>query len=488
MFKKHRFAANQRFFLLTSALTVLSAAFFSAYPDTRNITTMQLVKDMGLGLNLGNTFEAVIVCDPGDQGCENWVNGMETLETGWGSPVITEAMIKGYANAGFKTVRIPVAWSNKMTGNYSGGNYTISPALLNRVATVVNYVLDNGMYAIVNIHWDGGWWENFPTDSAECMKKYMSIWTQVSNHFKDYSDYLVFESLNEEGVWQKVWNRYDNSGNKARAFGLLNAINQTFTNLIRSSSGNNPERHLLIAGYATDINLTCDAAFQMPTDPKNRRAVSVHYYDPFGFTHLSQNESWADMLDTWGTQSDYSELNDYMNKMKTNFVDKGIPVIIGEYGFACSERVRQQSEIRKYTLAVADASYSRNMCPVLWDVQFSDNQTFYYYNRKTASFVDQALVTGFKAIVPTTAAGDKIHSGKAAAQRPQVAVRGRTLSVSSFGTDVTVRMIDVKGKVRANFRANRNASFSVGKIPAGRYLIEVKSAGLTQRAAAVILK
>jgi len=362
------------------------------------MTTMAVVKDMGLGINIGNTFEAVIVCDPGDQGCENWVNGMETLETSWGSPAITEAMIRGYANAGFKTIRIPVAWSNKMAGDEKNGTYTISPALLNRVQEVVGWVLGNGMYAIVNIHYDGGWWENFPADSAECMKKYKRVWEQVSNRFKDHSGYLIFESLNEEGVWQDVWNRHNNSGNKARAYGLLNAINQEFTTLVRASGGNNANRHLLIAGYATDINLTSDPMFEMPADPQNHQAVSVHYYDPFGFTHLTQNESWAQMRLTWGTTADYDELNGYMNTLKTTFVENGIPIIVGEYGVAAPNR--SESEIRKYTLAVAEAIYERNMCPVLWDVQLNDGETQYYYNRKAnpPSLVDQLLVAGFKEI------------------------------------------------------------------------------------------
>ena len=493
MSKNYRVTRNPRLLLFAAALAVVSTV---SAADTRDITTMALVRDMGLGINLGNTFDAVIVCDQGDQGCENWVNGMATLETSWGSPAITEAMIKGYADAGFKTVRVPVAWSNKMTGDAHNGTYTISPALLNRIQEIVDWVLGNGMYAIVNIHWDGGWWENFPTDSAECMRKYARIWEQVGGHFKDYSDYLVFESLNEEGVWQSVWNQYNNTGNKARAFGLLNAINQTFTNLIRNSGGNNADRHLLIAGYATNIDHTCDPAFIMPTDPKNRCAVSVHYYDPFGFTHLEQNESWAQMRLTWGTPADYDDLNSYMDKMKTNFVDKGIPVIIGEYGFAYSNytskpsALRPQSEIRKYTLAVAEAIYSRNMCPVLWDVQLKTDgsETLYYYNRQTASFVDPDLVTGFKAIAPTTAVRDKFSGGKAAVQRPSVAVRGRTLSVSSFDTDVNVRMIDVKGKVRARFRASGSGSFSIDKIPAGRYLIEVRGAGIGKVTSAIIVK
>jgi len=321
--------------VMTAALCVVGILSSGAYSaDMRNISTMALVKDMGLGINLGNTMEAVIVCESGDAGCVDWVNGMATLETSWGSPAITNTMIKGYADAGIKTVRIPVAWSNKMTGNSSGGNYTINAALLNRVEELVNYVHNNGMYAIVNIHWDGGWWEKFPTDSAECMKKYTRIWSQISERFKNYDDYLMFESLNEEGVWQSEWNQYDNSGNKARAYGLLNAINQTFVNLVRASGGNNGERHLLIAGYATNIDRTCDPAFKMPSDPKNRCAVSVHYYDPFGFTHIDRDGDWTPYLATWGTQADINALNSEMDKMKVAFVDNGIPVIIGEYGFA----------------------------------------------------------------------------------------------------------------------------------------------------------
>jgi len=384
---------------LVGTLLLVSAALW-AQTNPLNMTTMQVVKDMGLGINLGNTMEAIIVCDPGDNGCENWVNSMETLETSWGSPTITKNIIKGYADAGFKTMRIPVSWSNKMTDNY-----TISPALLNRVEQIVNWVLENNMYAIVNIHYDGGWWEKFPTDSAECMKKYKRIWTQVSERFKDHSGYLILESLNEEGVWQDVWNRYNNTGDKTRAYNMLNTINQQFTSLVRTSGGNNGTRHLLIAGYATDINNTIDAAFKMPDDPQNHQAVSVHYYDPFGFTHINKTDDWTPLLETWGTQADKDVLNGYMDKLKTNFVDKDIPVIVGEYGFAAKPtKTRNTDQIRNYTVTVAKAIYSRDMCPVLWDTQLGDDDTQYYYNRKTnpPAFVDPQLVTELKAILPSS--------------------------------------------------------------------------------------
>jgi endoglucanase len=396
-------------------ILVFASVALWAQNNPLNITTAQAVKDMGLGINIGNTMEATIVCDPGDSGCENWVNGMATLETSWGSPSITNAMIKGYADAGFKAVRIPVAWSNKMSGNNAGGNYTISAALIDRIEEIVNYVINNNMYAIVNIHWDGGWWKNFPPDSAECMKKYKRIWTQISERFKNHSGYLVFESLNEEGVWDDVWNPYNNNGSKTRAYGLLNAINQEFTNLVRGSGGNNANRHLLIAGYATNIDRTIDAEFKMPTDSKNRTAVSVHYYDPFGFTHIDKDGDWTPYLTTWGAQSDIDALNAEMDKMKTNFVDKGIPVIIGEYGFASKlddGRGRTQEQVRNYTLKVAEAIYTRDMCPVLWDVQLNpDNgEVIYYYNRKSnpPAFADQQLVAGFKNIIEVSSPSNAI--------------------------------------------------------------------------------
>ena len=129
-------------------------------------TTAELVSDMGLGINLGNTLEA----------CGDWIQGdsVTSYETAWGSPVVTEEMIAGYAKAGFQTVRIPVAWSNLMAEDY-----TIAPELLERVETVVQYVLDNDMYAIVNLHWDGGWIAGFSTDFDTCMEKYTRIWATI---------------------------------------------------------------------------------------------------------------------------------------------------------------------------------------------------------------------------------------------------------------------------------------------------------------------
>jgi endoglucanase len=263
------------------------------------------------------------------------------------------------------------------------------------------------MYAVINLHWDGGWTEHFPTNYDECIKRYKRIWEQVAEYFKDYGDHLLFESQNEELGWgEPHWNPWGgNSGTnlegKTKIYGIVNNINQTFVDIIRASGGNNAKRHLIIAGYNTNIDRTVDPLYKMPTDPENRLAVKVHYYDPFGFTHtkVGENPSWAPFRDTWGTPADYTQLNNEMNKMKTNFIDKGIPVVIGEYGMAVQGRTQEQ--INNYTLAVTEAMYSRGMLPMLWCIQLQTNQLNYYYNRRDQKMTDPILEAGLKTIAET---------------------------------------------------------------------------------------
>ena len=346
----------------------------------RDITTMELVKEMGVGINLGNTFESA----------GSWIapTGVTSYETGWGSPIITREMITGYAECGFGVLRVPVAWSNMM-----GEDYTIDATYLARVKQVVGWALEDGMYVILNIHWDGGWWTDFANDDkkAECMYKYERIWIQLTEAFNnEYGDHLMFESLNEEGGWESIWNRYSNQGDKEKSFNLLNEINQKFVDIVRASGGNNAERHLLIAGYNTDFDLTCDPLYKMPNDPKNRCAVSVHYYTPSTFAILEADADWGKARTEWGTDADYAELNKYMTMMKETYIDKGIPVIVGEFG--CSTSNKTPEMVRLYLTSVCEAAYDNGLCPVLWDI------TDVFYNREEAKFIDPELLEGLMAV------------------------------------------------------------------------------------------
>lgn len=341
--------------------------------ETPESSTMEYVQSLGIGINLGNTFEA----------CGSWIKGnsVSDYETAWGSPKITKRIIQGYADAGFGVVRIPVAWSNMMDENY-----VISDEYIDRVKEVTKWVVDCGMKAIVNIHWDGGWWEQFPYDEEECMRKYEAIWTQLCEAFGDFGLEVMFEALNEEGCWDSLWNRYGwgEQPGKAEAYALLGRINQKFVDTVRASGGNNATRHLLIAGYATDVENTCDEMFVLPNDPAGRYAVSVHYYTPSTFAIIEEDASWGKARSTWGTEDDYAELERLMDMLEETFIKNGIPVIVGEYG--CAQGNKTPEMVRLYVTSICQAVYQRGMCPVLWDTTGS------FYDRTACEFFDSELL------------------------------------------------------------------------------------------------
>lgn len=359
------------------AFSALSASSFTINADSsgimRDISTMELVRDMGIGINLGNTMES----------CGDWIGQwgdgtVSSYETAWGSPVITQNMIQGYADEGFGVLRIPVAWSNMM-----GDNYTINSQYMSRIQELVDWTLEADMYAIINIHYDNGWVNSFPDNKDESMKRYTRMWEQICGGFENYGDHLIFESQNEELGWESLWNPWGGTDGKAESYALVNEINQKFVDIVRNSGGNNEERHLLISGYNTSIERTCDPLFKMPDDPMNRCAVSVHYYTPASFAILEEDADWGTAISTWGTEADFSELYQQMDMMKTTFIDKGIPVIIGEYG--CPIKNKEPDSVRLFLSSVCKEAYERQLCPIMWDI--TGNQ----YNRDTCELNDKEL-------------------------------------------------------------------------------------------------
>ena len=294
----------------------------------RNITSQQLVEDMTFGWNLGNTLDVCQADRDGDGKINEHVEAGEKVdETLWGNPKATKELFTSLKKNGVNAVRIPVTWRDHMD---SDGN--IDREWMDRVQQVVDYAYSQGMYVIINVHHDGGGdpkfgaWiiEESQKDYNTFLKKYKNIWKQIAERFKNYSDYLIFESMNEVG-FDTLYNK-----NKADAYNLINKINQDFVDIIRATGGNNAKRHLLIAGYYTDIERTCDSLYKMPDDKAGRCILSVHYYTPWDFCT-------CDRKHTWGTNSEVRQMETLIGKMKKNFVDKGIPVIIGEYAASGSD-------------------------------------------------------------------------------------------------------------------------------------------------------
>lgn len=352
------------------------------------LTALEATRLMGNGINLGNTLEA----------CDNNV-GIKTntplsYETHWGQPKTTQAMIDGMKAAGFDTIRIPVAWMTNATHLYEG-DYTIDADYMDRVEEVVRYARKAGMYVIVNDHWDGGWYGMFGSESAEtralAMEAYKGMWQQIAERFRDYSDYLIFESANEE-----LGGRFDENSplycsdsvvtylNDDERYALTNEINQTFVDVVRATGGNNATRFLLIAGYGTNIDQTCDDRFQMPKDTAvSKLMVSVHYYDPWSYCGASSAASAT----KWGKVSDYEYMDQQLAKM-TKFTEAGYGVVIGEYGaLPCSDGLKDNT--LAYHTAFLDACTKYDLTNCLWDCSG-------LYKRVSQTFADDDILAMYQ--------------------------------------------------------------------------------------------
>jgi len=242
------------------------------------------------------------------------------------------------------------------------------------------------MYCIINLHHDGGhsdksWILNASKNFDTAKDQFIKIWKQIAVRFAGASDKLIFESMNEVG-FDDVWGQWGGgSGTKKQAFDLLNALNQTFVDTVRGVQGNE-DRFLLIAGYWTNIGHSCDPLFKMPEDTIDHRLIlSVHYYDPSTFCIAEErNNSWG-FRDSWGTASDYNHLKNEYDKLKTNYLDKGIPVIMGEYGVAFKNKI--ESSRVEWMAAVTQISLNYGICPVLWDTGGEINRRSPYVMRNT---------------------------------------------------------------------------------------------------------
>jgi len=277
---------------------------------------------------------------------------------------VTQTFINGMASHGMKSIRLPVAW------NTYAVNGVIDTTKINRVKQVVGWILDAGMYAIVNIHWDGGWIDNEGNGNqyrltSDVKTKFASYWQQIAIAFASVGNKLIFEGLNEEG---KFYVNGDVNGTPDYA--ALNSLNQLFVTTVRAQGGYNSGRALLIAGFTTDIALTCVNSFTVPTDPAGagKLFLSIHYYTPYTFCGLDTVESWGTPATTWGTSAEQATLQSDFTKLANFSAQKKIPVILGEFGVTLGQNyVRQTSSRILWMQSVAKACLAHGMVPVLWD-------------------------------------------------------------------------------------------------------------------------
>ncbi len=353
MQKKHspfvKFREKISFFIAATALFI-STTCIGQLPKAQEI-----VSKMKIGWNMGNTLEAI--CG----------------ETAWGGAVTTQALIDSVKAAGFNAVRLPCAWFCHSDTNTN----IIDEFWLSRVKEIVNYCINDSLYVIINIHWDKGWLENNVTKvvQARVNARQGAYWTQIANYFKDYDGHLLFASANEPNVSDSV------------GMSVLLSYHQTFINAVRATGGNNSSRTLVIQGPSTDIDKTNTLMNKMPLDQiADRLIVEVHYYTPYQFCLMTDDTSWGKMFYYWGkgyhsatdvtrnsTWGEETNVEKYFGAMKTKFVDKGIPVIIGEFSAmkrklsSPSDKALNNASVEYYYKYIVHSATSKGIIPFCWD-------------------------------------------------------------------------------------------------------------------------
>jgi len=304
-------------------------------------TAQEIVDSITLGWNLGNTLDAHMPT----------TTGLAT-ETCWGNPNASKELIDLVKSAGFNTVRVPVTWYNHM--NYA--NNSIDEKWMERVVEVVNYVIDNDMICIVNVHHDtgaDGWLRASTKDYEKKQKRFTAIWTQIAETFKDYGDNLLFESFNEILDDNNEWTTPG-----AEALTVVNEYNQLFVNTVRASGGNNESRCLVVNTYAAAANSAVTRDFVLPEDTiEDRLIVETHVYQPYQFTA----EEFPEAV-TW--EQGRGTLDAHLQNLKKTFVKNEIPVIIGEFG--CVDKANMLERMT-YTQRFLDVCSKMGIKCIWWD-------------------------------------------------------------------------------------------------------------------------
>lgn len=352
-----------------------------SYPTDDNIgeTAQQAVKNIFAGWNIGNSLE------------------VPDGETAWGNPATTQKLIDGVKTAGFNAIRIPCAWSSHLIADTEP--YTIDPTWLKRVREVVDYAYQSGMYVIINTHWDGGWLELHANvdDCPNVVKKEKAIWTRIATEFANYGQRLIFAGNNE--VRNKVGENENWGMPSADERSALETYNQTFVDAVRATGGKNAQRNLVVQSWCCNPWRALDA-LTMPSDPaQSHLMVEVHFYDPMDFTHTDKK------LRSWGYRKGYytadnNNQEDYIDNLfgllKTAFVDKGYPVILGEYGTVChsiTDKAVKKSDYY-YLEYVTKAAKENGLAPFYWDNGQPQTGTFGIINRNTGAIGVPHMLNG----------------------------------------------------------------------------------------------
>lgn len=410
---------NKLVLLICGLIIFTAPQVLAATTIDPNINANDIVRQMGIGWNLGNTLDAHSSGNPGAAANLNNLDAAETLWLGNTANRTTEGLIDAIIDAGFNTIRIPVTWYKAVTDapSFESGEYIIDERWMNRVQSIVDMAYNRGMFVILNTHHDeviirlgNANNEEGLAERARGSAAVAALWTQIAEHFKDYGERLIFEGLNEprhRSVWpdnpewatltpQQRNNTWDWNGS-AFAMESVNQHNQTFVDIVRGTGGNNRYRLLMAPTYAAGAagwggsngwghQLT---AFRLPTDiPENvinKLILSVHIYSPHSWAHdglLSPNNPINPEVPSYN-ETRLSQIETDLNRVSNRAAFLGVPVILGEWGTVRRHHLSDRIDHAYDYVRIASEMEDRPTNPVIMrTVVWDDHGNFLLINRQ----------------------------------------------------------------------------------------------------------
>ena len=335
------------------------------------LTAADVVGDMKIGWNLGNTLDSHNSSFSVDMSAE-------AFETAWGNPVTTKALIDAVISKGFNVIRIPVTWDGHLMEEE---NWKIKEDWLDRVQEVVDYAYDNDVYVILNTHHES-WYEPYYENEERAKEIMIAVWSQIAERFRDYDEHLIFEGMNEH---RKIGTAVEWNGGDKEGWDVVNSLNETFVKTIRESGGNNPYRILMVTGYAANC---WEGIKHLKVPEDNKIAVSVHAYEPYEFAlNLQGRGNW---------NHDTTNINMIMNSLDALFLSKGIPVIMGEFGALIKDAEGNEQDRAEFAQYYVNAAAKKGIPCIWWDNgAFSGNgELFGLIDRRTYEWKYPSIVDG----------------------------------------------------------------------------------------------
>lgn len=324
---------------------------------------LRFAGNLANGINLGNTLDAT--------GLREYVPDADELsfETFWGNPVIMEEQFAAIRNTGFRSVRIPVTWEDHMTEDG-----VISGVWLDRVEEVVRMAIDEDLYVILDTHHET-WLDLDTARTEEICAVYRKVWTQIAGRFSDVDEHLIFEGMNEPRL-RGSEHEWDAGTKEMRQ--MVNRLNAEFIDAVRAAGGENETRYLMISPYATGVE---KEALEELALPDGNIIVAVHMYQPYSFC---QDENGTAEWSAKETE-DTAQLLEAFERLDELFLQKGIPVVITEYG--CCDKGNEEARAAWISFFTEQAN-ERGIPCIWWD----NGSTYQLLNRETGEWTYPGLV------------------------------------------------------------------------------------------------